>query len=66
MSLIILEIINTVYPKSKCYFNFHIFFYFVEDIRKILLCFKRSKHFDGKHEPSGKWRLVHCVLFRKN
>lgn len=55
MSLIILEVVNTVYLKSKCYFNFHIFFYFVEDNRKIHLCFKRSKHFDGKHEPSGKW-----------
>lgn len=53
MALIILEIVNTVYLKSKCYFNFHICF--VEDNRKIHLCFKRSKHFDGKHEPSGKW-----------
>lgn len=40
MALIILEIVNTVYLKSKCYFNFHICF--VEDNRKILYVSKEA------------------------
>lgn len=42
MALIILEIVNSVNLKSKCYFNFHICFYFVRIIEKYIYVSKEA------------------------